>query len=97
MKDAEAYTPMKPRQLYDHMDRFQSDNSHSSDVNCRWLSTMIDGWKATVAQVMNIRLEPENVVLVNAFRASELEKQIADKRREVERLERDLRAVKPAT
>lgn len=88
---AEAYRPMTPRQFYDHISRFADDNGASRDPDMRWLASKVEAWRPLVANVMNSRLDPAERAEAKAFRAAEIEKEIADKRRELERLERDLK------
>lgn len=90
----EEYRPMNVRQLYDHLSRFEGDNDHSNDVDCRWLASVVKAWMPLVAEVMNSRLGPEAHNQVNAFRAAEVEKELERKRREVDVLERDLKTLK---
>lgn len=91
MTDEVQYRPMTARNLFDHMSRFVDDNVRASDVDVRWLATQIEEYRRMVARVMNDRLEGGERAQVKAFRAAEIEKDIATKRDELAKLERDLK------
>lgn len=91
MEAPKAYQQMTARDLYDHMSRFASDNKSSRDADMRWLASKVEAWRPLVANVMNGRLDPAERTEAKAFRAAEIEKEIADKRGELARLERDLK------
>lgn len=88
--DVAEYKPMTTRALYDHISRFADDNASSRDPDMRWLASKLEAWRPLVSDVMNSRLGPAERAAVTAFRAAELEKEIADKRSEIAKLERDL-------
>lgn len=94
MEKAEAYRPMTPRMLYDYMDRFASDNERSNDVDTRWLATKVNEFKPAVSRVMNSRLEPDERAAVNTFRAGEIELELENRRRDVNKLERVLQQLR---
>lgn len=96
MADAEQYRPMTARQLYDHMRRFADDGGRSGEDEVRWLASKVSAFVATVAAVMNSRLEPDQRTEANAFRAAEIEKELEGKRREVDRLEQSLKQIRAA-
>jgi uncharacterized small protein (DUF1192 family) len=80
------------RMLYDTMTAYIDDHKHSRDVSERWLGSVLEPLLGTISGVMNRGSPNEaNRKAVAAFRAAEIEKEIADKRKEIERLERDLK------
>lgn len=92
MTDApQAYRSMTARDLYDHMSRFAHDNKGSRDVDMRWLASKIETYCPVVSAAMNDRLDSADRAEITAFRAAEIENDIAAKREEIERLERDLK------
>lgn len=87
----EQYRPMTGRQLYDALERFQTDNARSRDVDMRWLASHMDDLRLLAARVMNCQLNGDERARVKAFRAAEIEAEIAAKRDELSKLERDLK------
>lgn len=87
--EPQARTRMSLANLIDTLDRFISDNSHSRDVEERWLCAVLASTLQLTREARS-RLGPENKAKVNAFRADEIEKELQAKRRETEILERDL-------
>lgn len=87
----EQYRTMTARQLYDTLERFQTDNAGARDVDLRWLASHMDNLRLLTARVMNSRLEGDEAARVKAFRAAEIEAEIAAKRDELAKLERDLK------
>lgn len=89
---------MNARQLADTIDRFISDNRHSRDVDMRWLASYFAPILTMLGEAISQRgLGPEMRKLVDAFRAKEIEGEMANKRRELEILERDLGRIKTGT
>lgn len=80
------------RMLYEDVTAYMDNNRHSRDVNERWLCSLLEPMLSTISAVMNNRLS--NKLPVAEFRAAEIEKEIASKRKEIERLERDLVSTK---
>jgi hypothetical protein len=78
------------RTLYETVTRYVDDNRRSGDVNERWLCAILEPMLGTISGVMNTKPRNEDLAAIQSFRAREIEKQIAEKRSEVERLERDL-------
>jgi len=89
--EAQQFRPMTARNLYDHISRFADDNASSRDADVRWLASKVEAWRPLVANVMNGRLDPSERAEAKAFRAAEIETEIAHKRSELARLERDLK------
>lgn len=87
----EADRPMTGRKLYDALARFQTDNARSHDVEMRWLASHMDDLRLLAARVMNSQLNGDERARVKAFRAAEIETEIAAKRDELAKLERDLK------
>lgn len=96
MTDVEEYKPITTHELIRVLQRYQSDKVRSSSVEERWLCTQIDVALKSACEVGNSRLSEENRKDVNAFRAVELERQIEQKRRDAEALERELKKVRAA-
>ena len=80
------------RVLYEAVTAYIDDNKHSRDVNERWLCSILEPMLSTISGVMNNRVA--NKLPIAEFRAAEIEKEIASKRKEIERLERDLVSTK---
>lgn len=93
---AEVAHTITPYDLCTLLERFINGNSHSGDVENRWLASEMKPALEIARQVRNCRLEPENRAKVTAFRAAEIEAEIEKKRREMENLERDLKQLKVA-
>lgn len=91
--DTEARARLTLATLIDTLDRFISDNSHSRDVEERWLCSVLAPTLQLTREASS-RLGPENKAKVNEFRATEIEKELQAKRRETEILERDLTALR---
>lgn len=84
--------PTTIRTLYDTVTSYIDDNKHSRDVNERWLCSILEPMLATFSGVLNNRVA--NKLPIAEFRAAEIEKEIASKRNEIERLQRDLAMTK---
>jgi aspartokinase-like uncharacterized kinase len=82
------------QQLYSQLAEFIHSNMYSSDRSVRWLADELkNNALVIVAEVGNMKLSEENQAKVRNFHAAELQKQLEEKRREVDRLERDLKTV----
>lgn len=80
------------RALYDVVSDYIDCNRHSRNVNERWLCISLTPLLGVIDSVMNrSKLSEETRKLVAEFRAAEIQKEIAVKRREIEVLERDLK------
>lgn len=93
---AEAKKPMMAFDLCEALERFASDNTHSRDLDDRFLAAQLDGILTIARQVRNNNLGTELRKEVNAFRAKEIETEMADKRRQLDVLERDYKKAKEA-
>lgn len=82
------------RMLYETVTAYIDDNKHSRDVNERWLCSVLEPMLGIFSGVLNSRVPEKDRPAVAAFRAAEIEKEIAGKRKEIERLERDLVSTK---
>lgn len=78
------------RELTDALEKYMRSNSHSNDVDERWFCEYLKPIHAIARQVVSGAMTPNNAAQRDAFRASEVRKQIDDKRRELEVLQRDL-------
>lgn len=82
------------RALYEAVTAYIDDNKHARDVNERWLCGILEPMLGLIGGVMNSRPRDIDKSAIAAFRAAEIEKEIASKRKEIERLERDLVSTK---
>jgi hypothetical protein len=82
------------RSLYETTADYINSNRHSRDVNERWLCAILEPMLGTISGVMNSRPPEMDKQSIATFRAAEIEKEIASKRKEIERLERDLATAK---
>lgn len=80
------------RALYEAVTAYIDSNKHSRDVAERWLCSVLEPRLGTISAIMNSRPRADDQPAIEAFRASELAKEISSKRSELERLERDLEA-----
>lgn len=81
-------------ELCNALERYINRKEHSNDVDERWLAHYLTTFRAVALEVRNSRLGPGAKAQVNAFRAAEIEKELQDKRRQMEVLERDLKKLK---
>lgn len=79
------------RQLYETVTAYIDDNKHSRDTCERWLCSILEGILGRLSSVLSSRLSEPDRKAVAEFRASEIASEIAAKRKEIERLERDLK------
>lgn len=93
MPTAEAPPSITTHELCCFLDRYIDRKEHSGDVDERWLAKYLATFRAAADEVRNNRLGPGTRAQVNAFRASEIEKELAEKRRQMEVLERDLKTL----
>lgn len=91
--DVEEYKPITTYKLAEAIREFCNHNRHSRSVNDRWLADYLLPVHETVCAVGNSKLRDADIKSVKAFRTAELERQIEEKRREAEKLERDLKQV----
>ncbi len=82
------------RSLYETVTDYIDDNKHARDVNERWLCSLLEPMLGLISSVMNNRPRDGDKSAIAAFRAAEIEKEIAGKRKEIERLEQDLVSTK---
>jgi hypothetical protein len=87
---------MTTRDLYERVKRYIDDNEHSNDVNVRWLCTTLEPILLRIGHIMNDRAPEGDKQAIAAFRSAEIEAEIANRRKDIERLERDLQKVKAA-
>lgn len=84
------------RTLIETMRSYMNDQTHSRDVNERWLADyLIPVWK-TVCEVGNRNLSEGNAAASLAFRAAELQAEIDAKKKETQKLETGLKKLKAA-
>ncbi len=81
-------------ELCNFLDRYIERKESSGDVDERWLAHYLTTFRAAAREVRSSRLGPGAKAQVDAFRAAEIEKELQDKRRQIEVLERDLRKLK---
>lgn len=81
------------RVLYDTVTSYVDDNKRSNDVAERWLCSILESMLATLSGVLTSRPKPADQPAIAAFQAAEIERTISAKRKEIEGLERDLKAV----
>ncbi len=93
---AEARKLTTVHDLIRMIQNFSSDNERSNSVQNRWLCQALQPAYDMLVQVGNGKLRDETLAAVNAFRASEIEKELERKRRDIEALERDLKNVRAA-
>jgi len=91
--DVEAIEPMTTYKLAEAIRNFCNHNRHSRNVNDRWLADYLLPVHETICAVGNNKLREADIKSLKAFRTAELERQIEEKRREAEKLERDLKRV----
>jgi hypothetical protein len=82
------------RTLYETVTVYIDDNKRSSDVAERWLCSALESMLVTISGILKSRPVPADLPAIEAFQAAEIEAQIGAKRKEIENLERDLKAVK---
>lgn len=81
------------RTFYETMTAYIDDNKRSSDVAERWLCSTLEPLLGSLSGVMNNRPRPADLPAIASFQAAELAARISEKKREIEVLERDLKAV----
>jgi hypothetical protein len=83
--------PTNCRALYETLTDYIDSNRYSRDTTERWLCSNLEPLLKTLSSVMSSRLSEPDKKAVAAFRAAEIAAEIATKRKEIERLERDLK------
>jgi hypothetical protein len=91
----EQYRSMTPHQLVGEIERFINDNDHAHSVEGRWAASYMKSILPPLQEVRNANLSPKTRAQVNAFRALELEEELARQRRSIEQTERELKKFGP--
>jgi len=87
---------MNTRGLYEAVTGYIDDNKSSPDVNVRWLCALLEPNLLRISDIMNGRAPETDRQAIVMFQAGEIEAQIASRRKDIEKLERDLQKVKAA-
>jgi hypothetical protein len=82
------------RALSETMADYIDGAKYSSDTAERWLCSVLEPFRVTMHSVLSNRLSEPDRKSIAEFRAAEIAKDIAAKRKEIERLERDLATTK---
>lgn len=92
MDEAREKRPFTAHNLVGAVDEFISDNRHSRDVELRWFASFLDAYTAPLAKrVRSGGLDEGERKLVSTFRLGEIEKEKAERQREIDRLDGEAR------
>lgn len=96
MTEAKEYRKMKTSELAQHLMRFRDDHAHSPNVEYRWLSAKSDDFVVLLCDVDEGTYSPETMKELKEFEAGIIELEIEAKRRELAKLEGDLKKARAA-
>jgi len=85
--EAKEYNPMSLNELVRSLQRYTND---AQGLYGRWIAAILKPVIDTACEADNNRLSDENKADFEAFRASEIETEIRNKQKELDKLERDL-------